>query len=130
MRRKSFNNAHSYGYDIDKVIDMLDKGLPLLIYSIPGIDITNSHCWNIDGYKTKERDVITETYKGATLIKTTSTKETQTMVHCDFGWGGICNGFYVSGVFKLNDPNAELDGPRDDKKRHYNHFVKIITYNL
>ena len=52
------------------------------------------------------------------------------MVHCDFGWGGPCNGYFVSGVFKLNSPNNEFDNPYDKgKNTKYNTLLKIVTYD-
>lgn len=52
------------------------------------------------------------------------------MVHCDFGWKGICNGYYVSGVFKLNDPNIEHDPDCSyGGNTNYNNLLKIIMYD-
>lgn len=130
MRHIGLSNAHSHGYSFSRVTDMIDEGKPLLIYSIPGINVTKSHCWNIDGYKIKERTVYTKKYRGKTLISSSTKTETCNMVHCDFGWKGHCNGYYVSGIFKLNDSNREKDNQFDSgKKVHYNHLLKVITYN-
>lgn len=38
------------------------------------------------------------------------------MVHCDYGWGGSCNGDFVSGVFKVDNNN-------------YNWYLKTLTYD-
>lgn len=40
------------------------------------------------------------------------------------------NGYYVSNVFKLNDPNSEKDNPDEDNKKNdnYNTHVRIMTY--
>ena len=60
----------------------------------------------------------------------TSTKpDTCRMVHCDFGWSGRCNGYYVDGVFKLNSNDNDYDYPwMDREKTKYNHHIRIITY--
>ncbi len=132
MRHIGLSNAHSHGYSFNRVTDMIDEGKPLLIYSVPGINVLKSHCWNIDGYKVKERTVYTKKYRGKTLISSSSKTETCNMVHCDFGWQGNCNGYYVSGVFKLNRSNRdrEPDDPFDKGDNvHYNHLLKVITYN-
>lgn len=131
MRSIGFNNAHSYSYSFDRVKGMIDKGCPLVIYSVPGINIFKSHSWNIDGYKIKERTVTTNTYKGNTLQDTTTKTETCKMVHCDFGWRNRkCNGYYVSGVFKLNDSNIEHDpGSSYGGDTNYNNLLKVITYD-
>ena len=39
-----------------------------------------------------------------------------------------CNWYYVSNVFKLNDPNSEKDNPNDYKNENYNTHVRIMTY--
>ena len=57
------------------------------------------------------------------------TTETSCMVHCDFGWGGNSNGSYVSGIFKLNDSDVELDsGSQYCKTTNYNNYLHVITY--
>lgn len=130
MRRIGFNNTHSYDYSFNRVTTALKNECPLIIYSIPGINILNSHSWNIDGYKIKERSIITNTYDGKELISTSSRTETSNMVHCDFGWESVCNGYYVSGIFKLDDPNIEHDSNTlYGGDTHYNNLLKVVTYN-
>lgn len=108
---------------------MIDNGCPLIIYAIPGINIFKSHSWNIDGYKVKSRTVTTKTYIGNTLNSETQTTNTCRMVHCDFGWKGLCNGYYVSGIFKLNSGDVEYDNPHlGTKDTKYNKHIRIITY--
>lgn len=124
MRTVGYYNSHSYEYNFDRVKSMLDNNSPLLIYSIPHWCVTKSHCWNIDGYKIKER-IKTIKYTDSFSEQ----KETMKMVHCDFGWTGKNNGYYASGVFRLNDKNFESDGYNDGNKHtHYNNLLKIITY--
>lgn len=121
MRTIGYYNAHSYKYNFERVTEMIDNNSPLIIYSIPGWNIFKSHSWNIDGYKIKQREVTV--YKEMHI-------ETMNMVHCSFGWQyGHCNGYYASGVFKLNDKNVEFDSSSDKgRKTHYNNLLKIITY--
>lgn len=130
MKDLGFSNVKRYNYNFDRVTSMLDANKPLIIYAIPGINIFSSHAWNIDGYRIKERTITTETHKNAELINSSTKTESINMVHCDFGWSGMCNGYYVSGVFKLNDPNSEKDDPNDTgENKKYNHHVRIITYD-
>lgn len=130
MRSIGLRNSHSHSYSFDRVTEMIDKGCPLIIYSVPGVNILKSHSWNIDGYKIKERTITTKKYSGNTLQKTTTETETYKMVHCDFGWKGKCNGYYVSGVFKLNDSNIEHDPSTNySGNTNYNNLLKVITYD-
>lgn len=130
LRKHGYSDAHSHDYSFDRVINMLNNGKPIIIYGLPGIVITSAHSWNIDGYKVKERTTTTKIYNSAgSLLSTSEKKESVNMVHCDFGWKGRCNGYYVSGIFKLNDPNVELDpSSESDKKTYYNTLIRIITY--
>ena len=68
-------------------------------------------------------------YNGSNVIATDTTNTVVNMVHCDFGWSSKNNGYYVSGVFKLNDPNSEKDDPDNNGgSTNYNHLLKVITY--
>lgn len=130
MKSIGYKNARSYDYKYSRVTAMIDKGCPLIIYAIPGINIFNSHSWNIDGYKVKVKTTTTKKYVGNVLKSVTNKTDTCNMVHCDFGWGGPCNGYFVSGVFKLNSPNNEFDNPYDKgKNTKYNTLLKIVTYD-
>lgn len=129
MRTIGISESHSRSYSFERVTNMIDQEAPVIIYSIPHIDIANSHAWNIDGYKIKSRTVTTKTYKDDSLQKSIVTIETSEMVHCDFGWKGLCNGYYVSGVFKLNNSEIERD-PNfgNGKSTHFKTLLKLITY--
>lgn len=109
---------------------MLDNGKPVIIYSIPGIKIHKSHAWNIDGYKYQHRMITVKAYVRGELVETYTVPDvTPRMVHCDFGWGGTDNGYYVSGVFKLNDPQAEKDGYSSNNNTNYNNYLKVVLYD-
>lgn len=65
------------------------------------------------------------------LVRTDYYTSTHNMVHCDFGWGGLHNGYYTSGVFRLNDQDARYDHPEFDNTRkiHYNNYKRILSYD-
>jgi hypothetical protein len=108
---------------------MIDQKAPIIVYSIPDCGLFCSHAWNIDGYKIKSRTVTTKTYKDDSLQKSIVTIETSKMVHCDFGWGGSCNGYYVSGMFKLNSSEIEKDSTFGaGKSLNYRNYLHLITY--
>lgn len=131
MRTVGFKNAHSDGYSFERVKTMLDDEKPVIIYGFPGIWINQAHSWNIDGYKIKERRVTKNRYVDDALAESKVYIQSCKMVHCDFGWGRNNNGYYVSGIFKLNDKSIEHD-PYSEKKKdtNFNHYLKIITYDL
>ncbi len=131
MSFNGFLNVHRRNYNFDRVVSMIGANKPLIIYSIPGINIFNAHCWILDGYKIKSRIKTTKTYLNNQVIKTEQETEFQNMVHCDFGWGGQANGYFVSGVFDLKNSENELDpGADTDKSDNYNHHLRVIMYDL
>lgn len=72
---------------------------------------------------------ITSTYYGDELVSVDNTTEICNLVHCDFGWKGDCNGYYVSGLFKLDDYRVELDeGNLNNKSTNYDTFIRVVTY--
>ncbi len=135
-KASSFLGKIGYGgvkrlnYSYNRVTAMINKGCPVVIYAIPGIKVWKSHAWIIDGYKVKVRQKITRQYENGKLINTITIPDTCKMVHCDFGWAGRCNGYYVDGVFKLNSDKNDYDYPWMSKeKTKFNHHIRIITYN-
>ncbi len=130
MRRAGYPNAQITSYSDDKVINMLLQSKPLLIYGIPGKNIFSSHCWNIDGYRIKEQTITTRTFEDGRLIDEYSTTIESEMIHCDFGWGGTGNGYFVFGVFDMYNPKIEYDfgDPGKDHKHNYSKYIHLITY--
>ncbi len=130
LKKIGYGDVNRFNYRYDRVTSMINNNCPVIIYAVPGIRVWDSHAWIIDGYKVKVRQKITKQYRNGSLIGTTTMPDTCKMVHCDFGWEGRCNGYYVDGVFKLNSDKNDYDYPWMDKKNtKYNHHIRIITYN-
>ena len=73
-------NASIKDYEFELVTSMIDNHKPVIIYGIPGWQLTSCHCWNIDGYKIKTRTKTINTYKNNELVKTEQKQETYKMV--------------------------------------------------
>lgn len=117
MKKIGFANAKISSYSFTKVYDMLCNGKPVIIYSIPTSGITESHCWNIDGF--------TKCYKGIA-----GSYKSYKMLHCDFGWENEdCNGYYVDGIFNLNNPDNIYDHDSNNiSNLYFKNYIHIITY--
>ena len=94
----------------------------LLFYSFS--DVVNGHAWVIDGYRHQEG-----------LDALGNVKSTRTLLHCNWGWDGQCNGYYSSNIFSLcygakeyEDPIEEYYQGDDKKDRYYNWWFRIITF--
>ena len=81
------------------------------------------------------RDVVSNNYYVDGVYDRTETTYSNpvTMLHCDFGWEGYCNGYYVSGIFDVDDDRVEFDPSRyeytEDTEINYNWYLKIIKYD-
>lgn len=84
MEAMGLYNVQKQKYSFERVTGMIDRGCPLIIYSLPNANIFKSHCWNIDGYKIKERTITIKRYTGDRVETITVKKEVCNMVHCDF----------------------------------------------
>ena len=132
LANHGYTNVHKRNYSFERVSSMISKKHPVIMFSMPRFHITKSHCWNVDGYKILKRDITYKYYDSKkNLVRTDCYVDIHNMVHCDFGWGGLHNGYYTSGVFKLNDQDAEYDHPEigNNRKTHYNNYKRILSYD-
>ena len=136
LQRCSYSNVSYSGYNTQTVVAALNNGCPLFICSVPylggvSFDFGKSHGWNIDGYKLYVTTTQLDHYINGVLSYTTYSNVTKTMVHCDFGWGRSCNGYYTSGIFNLSpSSNTLFDNPADlGDTINYNCYIKTITYS-
>lgn len=109
MKSIGYTNAKKHvGYDENDILPMLNAGKPVFIAAISGV--IDGHAWVIDGY-------IKNSYR--------------TLMHCNWGWGGSCNGYYVSKVFDTRKGPVQTD-PDYDKggtsSFDFDWWYRIITY--
>lgn len=109
LSSNGYSNARFETYSPERAVSMINKGYPTLVYGQNEDAFFTMHVWNIDGYKIQKRNCTTVIYEGGTEISRTTTQEFQTWLHCDFGWGGNCNGYFSGNIFKFNDEDTELD---------------------
>jgi hypothetical protein len=92
-------------YDHNTVIDMLDNDNPVFVAAISGL--VSGHAWVVDGYIERSRSE-NEVHVSTGAIVKEKTK-TEVLVHCNWGWGGNCNGYYVSGIFNTKKGAVETE---------------------
>lgn len=108
------NVSLNMGYDETIVLQSLDDGCPVFMSAIAGI--IGGHAWVIDGY-------IKRNYVSNQGV----ISKRQTLVHCNWGWHGDCNGYFTSGVFRTQE--AEIsDGLGQDSEENYWYAFNTITY--
>ena len=93
----------------------LDSGCPVFMSAVAGI--VDGHAWVIDGYKIRNY-----TSPEGRIDKT------QNIVHCNWGWLGNSNGYFVSGIFKTNEGvSYGYSGTPQNEKYWY--LFNTITYD-
>lgn len=100
-------------YNNSLIVSSLKNNRPLIITAFtPSQD---GHGWVLDGAKKQERTVTHKIYQYNgngiprdpivasewTLIDTEYGKEYAVYVHCNYGWEGDCDGYYIDGVFNV-----------------------------
>lgn len=135
-RGYSSDSIKNYKYSLVK--SSIDNGRPVIIRGDSFKDYTtrrflwwtwqkanySGHAWIIDGYCNL----------ACTATKKNNPLETKVFsenyVHCNYGWSGTSNGYYISNVFTTHqNANAKDDEiPRSAKVNgYYNKNIKILT---
>lgn len=116
-------------FDYDKIYESLNSGYPVLVSA--KANGTNGHTWVIDGYLDQFR---TGSRYGAETGKYYGPAGSQSriLVHCNWGWGGLSDGYYYAGVFATNEgpviyDEISLQGESDGD---YDSFYRIVTYEI
>ncbi len=109
------NVSLNLGYDENRVIASLDNGCPVFMSAIAGL--FGGHAWVIDGYTKREY-----------VSNTGHVKDTQTLIHCNWGWNGDCNGYYTSGIFNTRKATS-YDGYGNYMNKNYWYAFNTITYD-
>lgn len=83
------------------------------------------HAWVADGWMTRYADYIR---RGSDGSQTVVGRKTQSLVHCNWGWSGSCDGYYVSDVFNLiAGPTVVGEGDdQDDRPRNYDFSMRTV----
>lgn len=102
FRYNGYPNANFYSYTLSGVTAMLNNNKPVIISGRQS-DKAIGHCWLIDGSNVYKVEDWTRRYiyvNDFTWDYTDTVSETNyNLLHCNYGWGGICDGYYTSGIF-------------------------------
>lgn len=140
LRSVGYNCSDECDYDFDKIKYSIDRGHP--VYTIGYrtrekeyveyeflwwswkskkeyyYTYKNGHVWIIDDYAN-----LTCTVEYTVDGKKKEDKFVDDLVHCNFGWGGKYNGYYLNGLFDLT--NGAKVHAQDISDAYYNSARKI-----
>ena len=84
--------------------------------------------WNLDGWLYRTRYIKTY-YRNGTVSQRGPFG--QTLVHCNFGWEGVADGYYYDGIFDLSKgPVMPEDSDAGTPASRYYKDLSIFTYTL
>jgi len=127
-----YGNATTHcSYDNGVVYNMLKNNKPALVCAIS--KIFDGHAWVVDGYLHRMRQEICIRNRDGKERRDTTYREQQ-LVHCNWGWGGNCNGYYSQGVFNLKNGAVAVEKNNGESETHksndnFNWFLRVISYN-
>ncbi|MBR4853393.1 MAG: C10 family peptidase [Alistipes sp.] len=88
-----------YDYSRARVVNMLENDKPVYTRGMQS-DLNEGHAWVIDGYYQYRVDEWERSYIGQFIdeerIVATYNYD---LLHCNYGWGGSCDGYYTQGTF-------------------------------
>ncbi|MDR3286833.1 MAG: C10 family peptidase, partial [Prevotellaceae bacterium] len=111
---RGYTSSSVQNYSINDIITALNQDKLIYASGAESSTSDSGHAWVIDGYLTQRRTV---TYELSTYY------EYQNLVHCNWGWSGYGNGYFVSGAFatrKISDSGSY------SASTNYNYNNKII----
>ncbi len=116
------------------IISSLNTGTMALITALKGGSFTG-HAWVIDGYRKYITNTVVYTYTDDTYTEvediTNIGRSEQIYYHCNFGWGGTANGYYLGDIFNTIDgpTYTEVDEPYSTGDYNYKWWFRTVTYS-
>jgi putative pyrogenic exotoxin B len=124
------NAATHCSYDNGVVYNMLKNKKPALVCAIS--KIVDGHAWVVDGYLHRAQPVICIRNCDGKERRDTTYRD-QYLVHCNWGWKGLCNGYYSQGIFNLKNGAVAVEknngeSENDKSNNNFNWFLRVISY--
>ncbi len=125
---------------ISEIKSMLDRDCPVLVMGLSKGSLSNAHTWVIDGIVLQRREVTvrvtdlvpTPSGKYRTEVTSYTSNKTRELLHCNFGWGGIADGYYSFKVFDARkgpvDREVDDENYSEETDWYVNAHYRMITY--
>ena len=114
--------------DTDMIVDCLKKGYPVFVSA--KANSFNAHSWVVDGLMVKNQSGHKEGEESG--IFRGEVFKTIRYMHCNWGWGGRDDGYFLEGVFDT-DLSYNFDYMTKsipDSDGDYDSYYRIITYEI
>lgn len=124
-------------YSCDDIKEIIRNHKPVIM---TGRTVTDKgHGWVVDGWKdytirTTSVSEMPEGPVGSVSPEITITEEYFDRIHCNFGWGGKCDGYYIGDIFNCQILNNSIepgigDIPYSAPDNNYNYDRELYMYS-
>lgn len=118
--------------NMDKIYKLLNDNKPIIIYGAKK-GYSSAHAWIIDGYLNCERDVVITETSGYNPPVTYTRRQQGYMLHCNWGWNGMGDGYFLPGIFDVSkrefmDEIIDCNISQSLVTADYSYLNEIIIY--
>lgn len=118
MSKLGYNATKINHFSLDDIVLMLELGKPVFIAALASNTIKDGgHAWVIDGCATAVME-----------NRVTGEKRTQFLLHCNMGWSGHSNGYYIPKLFNTSKPYLIDDPAMPTESFNAGWWYRIIKY--
>lgn len=143
LKELGYKEYSSYiEYDKDKTISSIAQRKPVVlsgsaehytyergwwIFSKTYDGYRKGHAWIADGLLNQERVRTVRRIATGEIVSTH--RETRTLIHCNWGWNGFCNGYFLPDVFDhYKRERSDEEMLRSDRESYFQYNIKNILY--
>jgi len=140
FQRLGFKNVSFEDITSTKVYNMIWNNKPLYAYGVDTrkteANVNVAHAWVIDGWK-ETRTIVREIVEdnGVIISNTVCDNYYTQYGHCNYGWGGKCDGYYPLNIFNTRTAPSDNMIETDDgdykgtDRWVFSEDLKMIKYN-
>lgn len=116
--------------------NLIRKQLPFFLRGASP-NTNDGHAWVVDGWNEYYTETITKTLDkdGRVIDSEVYRSPTTCLLHCNFGWSGLCDGYYPNNIFDTSKTNSRIDESVGDIEHAnvlpsyvFSHDFKFINY--
>lgn len=130
LNRRGYDATRYISYKESKIkSEIKDNNRPVFLGALG--DFSHGHAWVLDGWMERhERKIAVRDSDGQRTVVNENVRS-QKLVHCNWGWGGSCNGYYVSDAFFNTKNGAEIPDPNGGTQDFYaSWWFRTVTVKL
>ncbi len=122
---QGYDATRYISYKESKIISEVKADRPVFVGALG--DFAHGHAWVIDGYMERHERKIRVGSDGSRSIEKENVRSQQ-LVHCNWGWGGSCDGYYDSrSFFSPGDGNQIPDNGAGSSSAYYSWCFRTVT---